>query len=294
MSTTKKYFWLKLRRDFFKRHDTKIIESMDNGKDYLLFYLKLLVESIDHEGNLRFSDTIPYNEKMLSVITDTNIDIVRSAVKVFTELGMMEQMDDGTLFMAHVKSMIGSESSDAIRMREIRDRNKQLLIEHDKGEHCSKPFKNRSPELEKDIDTEIDTEIDKGESPNGFLFPEPEKEKQKEVKQPNYDEIEKTYFTNFLALHNQGRLEGDKPILDKSWYPKIRKRVKAVAAIVPEEKIVHAINAAMSDDWIVSQGYSLLTILADTQLNKLINGKSQPAKTGMIRQRTAMLDMPEA
>ena len=86
----KKYYWLKLKRDFFKRHDIQIIESMPNGKDYVLFYLKLLVESIDHEGNLRFSDTIPYDEHMLSTITNTNIDIVRTALKMFEKLGTSE------------------------------------------------------------------------------------------------------------------------------------------------------------------------------------------------------------
>ena len=78
----KKYYWLKLKNDFFKRHDIKIIEDMPNGKDYILFYLKLLVESVGHEGELRFSETIPYNENMLSTITNTNIDVVRSAIKI--------------------------------------------------------------------------------------------------------------------------------------------------------------------------------------------------------------------
>ena len=158
MADTKKYYWLKLKRDFFKRHDIKIIESMENGKDYVLFYMKLLLESIDHEGELRFSETIPYNEKMLATITDTNIDIVRSAVKIFSELGMMEQMDDGTLYMAQVSAMVGSETSDAVRMRRIRQEKKQILIEQEKGEHCSETFKNRSPELEKDIEKDIEKE----------------------------------------------------------------------------------------------------------------------------------------
>ena len=56
-----KFYWLKLDKDFFKRHDIKIIESMPNGKDYILFYLKLLCESLDHDGSLRFNDQIPYN-----------------------------------------------------------------------------------------------------------------------------------------------------------------------------------------------------------------------------------------
>lgn len=45
-----KFYWLKLKRDFFKRHDIRIIESMPNGKDYILFYLKLLCESVDTYG----------------------------------------------------------------------------------------------------------------------------------------------------------------------------------------------------------------------------------------------------
>jgi predicted phage replisome organizer len=116
----KKYFWLKLKRDFFKRHDIRIIESMPNGKDYILFYLKLLCESVDHNGNLRFSENIPYNENMLATITDTNVDIVRSAVKVFTELGMMEVMDDGTYYMTEVNKMIGSETYWAEQKRKQR------------------------------------------------------------------------------------------------------------------------------------------------------------------------------
>lgn len=116
----RKYYWLKLKRDFFKRHDIRIVEGMPNGKEYILFYLKLLCESVDHEGNLRFSDQIPYNEDMLAIITNTNVDIVRSAVKVFTELKMMEILDDGTIFMAEVDGMIGTETEWAKKKREYR------------------------------------------------------------------------------------------------------------------------------------------------------------------------------
>ena len=116
----KKYFWLKLQKDFFKRHDIRIIESMPNGKDYILFYLKLLCESTSHEGNLRFSDTIPYSESMLATITNTNIDIVRNAIKVFVELHMIDILDDGTYFMSEVQKMIGYETEWAKKKREYR------------------------------------------------------------------------------------------------------------------------------------------------------------------------------
>lgn len=117
MADNGRYYWLKLKRDFFKRHDIRIIESMPNGKDYILFYLKLLCESIDHEGRLRFSEQIPYNEEMFAALTYTNVDIVRSAIKIFVELDMMEIMDDGTFFMNEVAKLTGSETAWAEKKR---------------------------------------------------------------------------------------------------------------------------------------------------------------------------------
>ena len=149
----KKYYWLKLQRDFFKRHDIRIIESMPNGKDYLLFYLKLLCESIDHNGNLRFSDQIPYNEDMLATITNTNVDIVRSAITVFTQLNMMELLDDGTFYMNEVEKMIGSETEWAEKKRAYRLNSGQ----------CPQnvlPMSDKSKSIDKDIDKDIDIELD--------------------------------------------------------------------------------------------------------------------------------------
>lgn len=156
----KRYYWLKLKRDFFKRHDILIIESIPNGKDYILFYLKLLCESVDHEGNLRFSEQIPYNEQMLATITNTNVDIVRSAIKVFTELQMMELLDDGTYFMNEVQRMVGSavNNDNANRQRRYRERQKQLSLQKD---NRSVTKNNESKSIELDIELEKDKEKDK-------------------------------------------------------------------------------------------------------------------------------------
>lgn len=155
----KQYYWLRLKRDFFKRHDIQIIESMPNGKDYILFYLKLLCESVDHEGTLRFSEEIPYNENMLSIITNTNVDIVRSAVKIFTELKMMDIMDDGTYFMREVEKMIGTAKQDehtreSIRLRVQAYRNRQKQLSEPEKRYCNVTC-NGEIELKKDIDKEL-------------------------------------------------------------------------------------------------------------------------------------------
>ncbi len=153
-SQTKKYFWLKLDRNFFKRHDIQIVESMPNGKDYVLFYLKLLVESIDHEGMLRFNEMIPYNDSMLATITNTNIDIVRSAIKVFQELKLMELFDDKTLYLKETQKMLG-ESSSTPRVKAFRERQKQAQLTH---RNVTETL--HETEIEKEIDIEIEKEKD--------------------------------------------------------------------------------------------------------------------------------------
>lgn len=152
----KKYYWLKLDKDFFKRHDIKIVESMKNGKDYILFYLKLLCESTSHEGYLRFSPTIPYSEDMLATVTDTNIDVVRSAIKIFTTLGMMRVMDDGTLYLEQVEKMIGSETGAAVRKRQER----AVGTIGDKQGQCPQ-------EIEIDIDKELEIDKEKDKEKDG-------------------------------------------------------------------------------------------------------------------------------
>lgn len=156
MAESKKFYWLKLKRDFFKRHDIRIVESMPNGKDYILFYLKLLLESIDHEGTLRFSDTIPYNEQMLSVVTNTNIDIVRSAMKLFIELNMMQVFDDQTIYMTEVDKLIGSETEWAKKKREQRKKDNVPQL----SPKCPTEIE---LEKEKETDTEIEVDVVEGD-----------------------------------------------------------------------------------------------------------------------------------
>ena len=59
----------------------KVLKSMPNGKDYIIFYLSLMLESVETVGHLRFTSLVPYNDEMLAAITETNVDIVRSSCK---------------------------------------------------------------------------------------------------------------------------------------------------------------------------------------------------------------------
>lgn len=132
-SSNGRKYWLKLKRDFFKRHDIRILEDMENGKEFVLFYLKLMCESIDHEGRLRFSESIPYDNKMLSTITNTDINIVDDAMKIFEELGMIEVEEDKTIVLNEIPNMTMSvvDNDNANRQRRYRERKKMNTLSND-------------------------------------------------------------------------------------------------------------------------------------------------------------------
>ncbi|MBQ1297273.1 MAG: phage replisome organizer N-terminal domain-containing protein [Clostridiales bacterium] len=125
-----RFYWLKLKKDFFKRHDILYLHSLENGNEVVLFYLKLMLESVDHEGELRFNENLPYTPEMLASITDTDIEIVRSSLEQLEALKMVRITDDGTIVIDKVKTMIGSavDNDNANRQRRYRESQKDAPL----------------------------------------------------------------------------------------------------------------------------------------------------------------------
>ena len=116
----KKYYWLKLKRDFFKRHDIHILNGMEYGREIVLFYIKLMLESIDHEGELRFSEKLPYSNSMLANLTDTPEQIVETSMEILQDFKLIEIDENGTIILPKVMDMIGFETDWAKKKREQR------------------------------------------------------------------------------------------------------------------------------------------------------------------------------
>lgn len=118
-----KYFWLKLLTDFFDTEEIRAIEAQVNGPAYVCFWLKLLMVAIkqDQPGRLRLKD-LPYTDTLLASVTHSDVDVVRSAMKLFADLGMVQIDQDHTLWIEEAQRLIGKESDSAARMRAFRER----------------------------------------------------------------------------------------------------------------------------------------------------------------------------
>lgn len=161
MSKNKKFFWLKLKEDFFESDEIKILESLPNGMAYSNFYLKLLCKSIKNNGVLRLRNVIPYTVEMLSSMTNTNIDIARGAIEKLIALNMIEVLDDGALYMLDIENMIGSETDSAQRMREARAKTINLEEKDKKSLTLCENVRKSDTEIDKEIELEKEIEIDK-------------------------------------------------------------------------------------------------------------------------------------
>ena len=117
--------YLKLDKNYFTTAEVRILESRENGKEFSLFYLKLLAESVSHDGKLRLSADLPYDNKTLAIVLNTDEKIVESAMKVLEEMKMVIMLEDGTIFMPKVEQLTKSNSPDAIRKRDYREGQKK-------------------------------------------------------------------------------------------------------------------------------------------------------------------------
>jgi predicted phage replisome organizer len=128
--TSKKYYWLKLKEDFFEDDTINWIEDQEGGEKYSLFYLKLCLKSLKTNGILIRNVgemLIPYDVKKLAEITRTDIDTVRVAMELFKNIGLIQILENGEIYLAQLKNMVGSETSKAQLMRNKRARDKELL-----------------------------------------------------------------------------------------------------------------------------------------------------------------------
>jgi predicted phage replisome organizer/uncharacterized phage protein (TIGR02220 family) len=99
---------------------------MENGKDYVILLLKMKLRALKSDGYLRVTEMLPYDVTMLANVTGTNIDVVRVAIPIFEKCGLIEKMDDGAIYMTCMEELIGSESAVAQRVRQHREKVKEL------------------------------------------------------------------------------------------------------------------------------------------------------------------------
>lgn len=122
----KRYYWIKLKTDFFNQEAIDFLMSQDNGCEYIVLYQMLCLQTANNGGEMstKIGEMIvPYDVK--KIVRDTKYfdsDTVIVALELFKKLGLVYSEEDHILRIAGYDDMVGSESSSAKRVREHRAR----------------------------------------------------------------------------------------------------------------------------------------------------------------------------
>ena len=160
----KKYYWIKLKTNFFNSEQIDFLMSQNEGSKYVVLYQMLCLNTANNDGELasKIGEMIvPYNvEKIVRDTKYFNENDVIVSLELFKKLGLIYEEDNQILKIANFEEMVGGESKWAEKKRIYREKQKQLQLGHSE-DNVRQEKENRDKSIENrviDIDIKKDKE----------------------------------------------------------------------------------------------------------------------------------------
>lgn len=165
--SNKRYYWLKLKEDFFGDKAIKKLRKIAGGDTYTIIYLKLLLRSMKTDGKLYYDGVEETFSDELALDIDEDKDNVKMTVMYLIKSGLLKEVTEQEIEMTRLNEMVGSETEKAELMRRKRARDK--LLESKDSNNVTKALPSvtkRYTEKEKDLDLESELDLDLEEERN--------------------------------------------------------------------------------------------------------------------------------
>lgn len=180
MADTKKYYWLKLKDDFFRDKRIKKLRRIAGGDTYTIIYLKMQLLSIKTNGVLIYEGVEENFAEELALELDEDTDNVKVTLAFLQGNGMIEETEPDHFLMTETIKCIGSESASAERVRKHRERKEQKMLQ------CNAPVTESNTEIEKEKERELEEDIEKDKR---ALLPNGNDTERNKVEVISYEEI---------------------------------------------------------------------------------------------------------
>lgn len=165
MADNKKYYYLKLKENFFDSDSMVLLESMQDGILYSNILMKMYLKSLRNDGYLVLNNAIPYNAQMIATVTRHQIGTVEKALEMFKQLGLIDVLDSGTIYMSDIQLFVGKSSTEGDRKREERMKIK-AEINPVIGQMSDKHPREKELEIDREIGREIEIESEERRKTN--------------------------------------------------------------------------------------------------------------------------------
>lgn len=120
MADSKKYYWLRLKEDFFGSKHIKFLRSQPDGDKMTIVYLQLQLKTLKTEGVLKYDKLLPSCNEEIAFDLGEPIELINNTISLLKKLNLVEELDNESLYLTAVKDVIGSETKAAERMRKMR------------------------------------------------------------------------------------------------------------------------------------------------------------------------------
>lgn len=161
----KKYYWLKLKEDFFRQREIKKLRKIAGGDTFTIIYLKMQLLSLKNEGALYYEGLEENFYEQLSLEIDEDSDNVKITVLFLIQNKLIEEVDEDKYLLIKAAQSIGKESESAERVRKHREGNKtksgqKSLQSNNQVTKCNTETETET-ELELETELEIQQQLDK-------------------------------------------------------------------------------------------------------------------------------------
>ena len=117
MAENRKYYFLKLKEDFFEQDTIVLLESLKDGGLYSNILMKMYLKSLQFNGFLKVNEHLSLTTEMIATLTRHEVGTVERAVKIFLELGLAETTETGTIYMSQIETLVGKSSTEGERKK---------------------------------------------------------------------------------------------------------------------------------------------------------------------------------
>jgi uncharacterized phage protein (TIGR02220 family)/predicted phage replisome organizer len=159
----KKYYYIKLKDNYFDQDNIKILEAMKNGHTYSLILIKMYLKASKYNGKLMMTPSIPYDPNRVEILANVighDVDHVRQAIRAGVDLDLITILDSGEIWMNEIQNFIGQSSTEADRIREYRNSLKQKSLPNSSSDSVQM-YDKSTPEIEIERELELKKEQDK-------------------------------------------------------------------------------------------------------------------------------------
>ncbi len=155
----KKYYWLKLKSDFFNSKEIKKLRKTAGGDTFVIIYLKMQLLSLQNDGKLYYDGIDDDFASEIALTLDEDVENVRLTIAFLQHCGLIECLSEEEYFMSQVPEITGKESDSAARMRKHRASHCDIDVTNIKLQ-CNTDVTKCDIEIEKEKDKELDSETE--------------------------------------------------------------------------------------------------------------------------------------